>query len=59
MSDHLCLIEWPQRVSAYLPASCLHLGFDISAGDQRQITITGNSEWAARLAGISIGEDRQ
>ena len=59
MSDHLCLIEWPQRVSAYLPASCLHLGFDIIAGDQRQITITGNSEWAARLAGISIGEDRQ
>ena len=55
MSDHLCLIEWPQRVAAYLPANCLYLSFSVLALDQRRISMSGDADWADGLAFITIG----
>ena len=31
MADHLCLIEWPDRVAPYLPAECLDVTIEIAA----------------------------
>ena len=40
--DSLCLIEWPEKASGYLPTHDLHIGIDVS-GEKRIICITANT----------------
>ncbi len=41
-SDSLCLIEWPEKASGFLPTYDLHIGIDVS-GEKRIICITANT----------------
>ncbi len=54
-ADAICLIEWPERLGASLPAARLDvaLGFADSA-DARRATLRGGAEWRARLAGCGL-----
>lgn len=40
--DSLCLIEWPEKATGYLPAHDLHIAIDVS-GEKRIIVITAHT----------------
>ena len=50
MADHLCLIEWPDRVAPYLPADRLDVTIEIAADGGRLIALAGGRRWSDRLA---------
>ena len=47
MADHLCLIEWPDRVAPYLPAECLNVTIEILADGGRHVAFAGGGRWPA------------
>lgn len=47
----ISLIEWPERMGAYLPAERLDIELSYAnAGDRRRAVLRGHGEWATRLA---------
>ena len=49
-TDGISLIEWPERLGAYLPWERLDLRFAIGErADVRRVVIEGTDEWAGRL----------
>ena len=49
----ICLIEWPDRISALLPERALAI--TLSAGENaHQITVTGPPAWANRLEAVFV-----
>lgn len=51
----LCLIEWPERLGTLTPARALRLHFSPTRdGLSRQVTLSGEADWAARLAAAEI-----
>ena len=53
--EAICLIEWPDRLDGYLPATVLTLELTPIAGADtaRQVTISGNEDWLQRLDGVA------
>jgi tRNA threonylcarbamoyladenosine biosynthesis protein TsaE len=51
LSAGISLIEWPERLGAYLPPSCLTVALS-AAGDARQATLSGGAGWTARIATV-------
>jgi tRNA threonylcarbamoyladenosine biosynthesis protein TsaE len=50
----ISLIEWPERLGSLLPARHLLIALDFAAAHgARRATLSGDGDWAARLAGIS------
>lgn len=50
--DAICLIEWPDRLGAMLPAHYLELDIRIEAGEEtgvRRVRLTGRGNWEERL----------
>ncbi|HMG69339.1 MAG TPA: tRNA (adenosine(37)-N6)-threonylcarbamoyltransferase complex ATPase subunit type 1 TsaE [Chitinophagaceae bacterium] len=41
-SDHLCLIEWPERISSILPGTCLHVFLELINDQTRKLRIGDN-----------------
>ncbi len=39
-SGYLCLVEWPGRVAALLPADCLRVELLVTGPESRQLSIT-------------------
>ncbi|OCX61579.1 tRNA (adenosine(37)-N6)-threonylcarbamoyltransferase complex ATPase subunit type 1 TsaE [Thioclava sp. SK-1] len=53
--EAICLVEWPDRLGDLTPKTALQLAFRNSAdGESRQVTISGDAEWAARLQKIGL-----
>ena len=50
--DELTLVEWPDRLGPHAPTFALRLRFDLD-GERRRLTLTGGTDWPARLAGAS------
>jgi len=52
--DSICLIEWPERLGSYLPATALKVRLAMTDGDenQRRVTLDGPESWQARLSGL-------
>jgi len=52
--DSICLIEWPERLGPYLPATALKVSLAMTDGgeSQRRVTIDGPESWQARLSGL-------
>jgi len=51
--DGISLIEWPERLGALLPARRLEIALDFGpTPTARHATLSGGSDWAARLASI-------
>lgn len=49
----ICLIEWPDRICALLPARALSI--TLAAGEAaHQFTVTGPSSWTNRLEGVFV-----
>lgn len=49
----ICLIEWPDRLGGLRPAGALTLSFALTReGASRQLTLSGGSDWAARLGDL-------
>jgi tRNA threonylcarbamoyladenosine biosynthesis protein TsaE len=54
--DGISLIEWPERFGALLPRRHLLVALDFAAAaGARRATLSGESDWAARLATIAAG----
>ena len=49
LADGVTLIEWPERLGALLPANRLDLALDITAGDSRQVRLSGGAAWEERI----------
>ena len=54
MADHLCLIEWPDRIAPYLPADRLDVTIEIAADGGRFIALAGGRRWSDRLADADL-----
>ena len=54
MADHLCLIEWPDRIAPYLPADRLDVTIEIAADGGRSIALAGGRRWSDRLADADL-----
>ena len=54
MADHLCLIEWPDRIAPYLPADRLDVTIEIAADGGRFIALVGGRRWSDRLADADL-----
>jgi tRNA threonylcarbamoyladenosine biosynthesis protein TsaE len=51
--DGIALIEWPERLGSLLPKRHLHVALAFGATPEaRRATLSGDSDWAARLAGM-------
>ena len=54
----ICLVEWPDRLGDLTPETALRLQFAlIQGGAARRVFVTGNADWAARLAGWGQAPD--
>ena len=54
LADGVLFIEWPQRAKELLPTNQLQLHLDhMPDTDGRTITITGEAQWATRLASLN------
>jgi tRNA threonylcarbamoyladenosine biosynthesis protein TsaE len=49
MEEAICLIEWPDRLGPFTPASALHLDLAPEGDDRRRLTLSGPPAWAPRL----------
>jgi tRNA threonylcarbamoyladenosine biosynthesis protein TsaE len=47
----ISLIEWPERLDGYLPASCLTVTLS-AAGNVRTATLSGGPAWTERIATV-------
>ncbi|MSO72885.1 MAG: tRNA (adenosine(37)-N6)-threonylcarbamoyltransferase complex ATPase subunit type 1 TsaE [Rhodospirillaceae bacterium] len=47
----ISLVEWPERLGEFLPASRLEVTLSI-AGDGRQARLSGGPEWTERMAAV-------
>lgn len=47
----ICLVEWPDLLGDLVPERALHLTFTVS-GDGRDVEITGDASWKARLDAV-------
>ena len=54
MADHLCLIEWPDRIAPYLPADRLDVTIEIASDGARSIALAGGRRWSDRLADADL-----
>ena len=60
LARHVSVIEWPEKISAFLPGHTLlaAIEFDARAPDRRAVRLsTGESavsDWSRRLAGLSL-----
>jgi tRNA threonylcarbamoyladenosine biosynthesis protein TsaE len=51
--DGISLIEWPERLGRLLPVRRLDIALDLGlAPTARRATLSGSSDWTARLAGV-------
>jgi len=41
-SDHICLVEWPEKIASLLPDDTLHVIIEPVAGETRKLTIDDN-----------------
>lgn len=41
-SDHLCLVEWPERAPSIFPSDTLHIYLDLADSGNRRLRIGGN-----------------
>src|SRR4030095_11741197 len=41
-SDHICLVEWPEKISSLLPDQCLHVYIETVNADARKLRIGDN-----------------
>jgi len=41
-SDHICLIEWPEKIPSLLPDQCLHVYMETVNADTRKLRIGDN-----------------
>ena len=41
-SDHICLIEWPEKIASLLPPDTLHVFIDFIDDETRKLRIGGN-----------------
>jgi len=41
-SDHICLIEWPEKISAHLPAGTAHVFIGVIEEETRRLRIEDN-----------------
>ena len=41
-SDHICLVEWPEKIAALLPGDTLHVIIEPVPGETRKLTIGDN-----------------
>lgn len=51
LADGIALIEWPERIAAFLPASTLLMRIE-PAEDDRSLLLRGAAEWPERLRGL-------
>lgn len=53
-ADGISLVEWPQRLGAYLPWDCLNITLIPGDGDDtsRIITLDSQGDWQQRIEGI-------
>ncbi len=50
-AEGISLIEWPERLGAWLPAGALHLALSAGAGTAgRRVRLTGGERWSKRLS---------
>ncbi|NWH07093.1 MAG: tRNA (adenosine(37)-N6)-threonylcarbamoyltransferase complex ATPase subunit type 1 TsaE [Alphaproteobacteria bacterium] len=57
LQTHLCLIEWPERAAASLPAECLTIRLAPGESDQARVAhFLGNPAWRRRLASLISGD---
>jgi hypothetical protein len=49
LAEGAALIEWPERAHALLPKNTLHVALSIVNGEERHATLSGSTDWAARL----------
>ncbi|RMG04928.1 MAG: tRNA (adenosine(37)-N6)-threonylcarbamoyltransferase complex ATPase subunit type 1 TsaE [Planctomycetota bacterium] len=60
--DGLCVVEWADRVSQYLPPDRIEVRFEIIDPSTRRITVTGHgnaAEWLSPLLGDATTQDRK
>lgn len=50
-AEAVCLIEWPERLGAYLPADRLEIHFEID-GEGRRAVLTGRGAWRERVGSL-------
>jgi len=41
-SDHICLVEWPERAPGIFPEDTIHLYLEVRDGVRRKLKINGN-----------------
>ena len=41
-SDHICLVEWPEKIPSLLPDDCLHVYIETVNADTRKLRIGDN-----------------
>jgi tRNA threonylcarbamoyladenosine biosynthesis protein TsaE len=41
-SDHICLVEWPEKIPLLLPEDCLHVYIETVNADTRKLRIEDN-----------------
>ena len=51
LDEALCLVEWPDRLGPFAPATALRLEL-APEGEGRRLVVRGRPEWAARLEGL-------
>jgi tRNA A37 threonylcarbamoyladenosine biosynthesis protein TsaE len=42
MHDHLCFIEWPERMGAYLPKNRIDIHINTVDDQSRELVVTNN-----------------
>ncbi len=53
LAEGICLIEWPERLGAFLPAERLDLALAMGQSDTaRTACLSGSSSWQKRLEGL-------
>lgn len=51
LSAGISLIEWPERLGAHLPSTCLTVTLSM-AGDARHAKLSGDAAWTERIANV-------
>jgi tRNA threonylcarbamoyladenosine biosynthesis protein TsaE len=41
-SDHICLVEWPEKIPNLLPAETLHVYIEVTGPETRKLTLGDN-----------------
>jgi tRNA threonylcarbamoyladenosine biosynthesis protein TsaE len=42
ISDHICLVEWPEKIPSLLPEDCLHVHIETINANTRKLRIGDN-----------------